>query len=93
MKSHIPVSIHPLFSETTWDYSEAHLEQQPVLLPLCTHSWFVTHTHSRPPSYSGFNGSSTQGLTKTQTYPLVTSAGQKASFSEGFVINPETEKA
>lgn len=92
MKSHVLVSIHPFFSETTWDYSKAHLELG-VLLPLCAHSQFVTHRHSRPPSYSGVNGWFTQGSTKTQTYPPVTSAGQKASFSKGFAIRPETQKA
>jgi len=93
MKSRILVSIHPLFAETTWDYSEAPLELQPVLLPLCTYSQFVTRRHLRPPSYSGVNRSFTQGLKKTQTYPLVTSAVQKASFSKSFVVHPEAKKA
>lgn len=38
MKSHILGSIRPLFLETTCEYSETHLELQPVLLLLCTHS-------------------------------------------------------
>lgn len=37
MKSYILGSIRPLFLETTSEYSETHLELQPVLL-LCTHS-------------------------------------------------------
>lgn len=86
MKSRILVSIHPLFLETTRDYSETATRPPSSLYSLLV-------CHSRPPSYSRVNGLFPQGSTTAQTYPLVTSAGQKAFFSEGFAIRPETKKA
>lgn len=44
----------------------------------------------RPASYSGANRSFLQGSTKPQTCPLVTCAGQNASFSKHCVIQPSS---
>lgn len=72
------------------DYSESHLGQLPVLLPLCTHSQSVTEGVPITLDLSGH----TQGLTKPQSYlPSSDKCEQEASFSKGFVMHPEMKKA
>lgn len=90
LKSHILVSIHPLFSEIMQDYSESHLGQLPILLPLCTHSQSVTEGVPITLDLSGHLHRAWQNPTYL---PSSDKCEQEASFSKGFVMHPEMKKA